>query len=55
MTTYIQKALDEKADVSVSYDKNFGYPMESSTIYINKGSDQYEFITIWKLVIVPNE
>jgi hypothetical protein len=52
---YIQKALDEKADVSVSYDKNFGYPMKSSTIRIEKGSEQYEWITIQKLEIVTNE
>lgn len=52
---YIQKALNEKAEVSVRYDKNFGYPRESSSVYINKGSGQYEFITIWKLETLINE
>lgn len=52
---YIQKSLDEKAGVSVSYDKNFGYPIGSTITRGDKGSEQYEWITIKKLEIVTNE
>jgi hypothetical protein len=52
---YIQKALDEKADISATYDKNFGYPTKSSITRVDKGSEQFEWITIQELKIITNE